>query len=280
MVTVRIRYKTEWYAKVKLFGIPIYDLLSDKEASNKEASNKEVSDDAELKKKKKPKKEKTMSADMKSDIMKLDKNASDKNNQNETLFEQKHIETAGDFEHGDDKKENKETEYKKTENKKNKNVVRNVIKKINEFLKAVIRGMHNLLQKIRQINKSVLKKKELAEYYIRLFEAESTKRALEKLKKQLGRLLKHIKPSKFLVNVLIGSKDPYLIGQAYSVYGTFYQLIGNHVFITPDFEEDRLEGDLFLKGRITVAVLLFIAWKVVFDKEIKRLYKRVLREEM
>ena len=52
-----------------------------------------------------------------------------------------------------------------------------------------------------------------------------------------------------------------------------YPLYAGHVVVVPNFEERVLKGDLFLKGRIRIVVLLHIGWKILFDEEIRKLYE-------
>ena len=40
-----------------------------------------------------------------------------------------------------------------------------------------------------------------------------------------------------------------------------------------EFENNTFKGELFMKGRIRIATLLNIGWKIIFDKEIRNLYE-------
>jgi len=45
--------------------------------------------------------------------------------------------------------------------------------------------------------------------------------------------------------------------------------------LTPDFYEKRLEGKLYIKGRIRMVVLLHHVIKIMMDKELKRIKKDI-----
>lgn len=49
--------------------------------------------------------------------------------------------------------------------------------------------------------------------------------------------------------------------------------------IEPDFENQVVEGTFFIKGRITLVVLVCAAIKLYFDEDIRHFLKRFKREE-
>ena len=48
--------------------------------------------------------------------------------------------------------------------------------------------------------------------------------------------------------------------------------------IEPDFEEQIVEGETYIKGRIFVIVLLVAAWKLYFDKDLRKMLKSLKKE--
>ena len=91
-------------------------------------------------------------------------------------------------------------------------------------------------------------------------------------------MLKSISPRKIRGSVLIGTGDPASTGQILAVYGMLYPLLGYHIDIVPDFEQQIIEGDLYVKGKITVFKALKTAWIVYFNKDLRRLIKLLKRE--
>ncbi len=119
-------------------------------------------------------------------------------------------------------------------------------------------------------------------YYIDVIKSDEFKEAFSLCSRQLKRIFKSIRPRQAKVNLAVGMKDPRQTGQILELYSILYPLIGNNVFIMPDFDQEltdnRIEGDFYFKGRISVHVLLRAAWKVYRDKNIRKIIKLLKRE--
>ncbi len=98
----------------------------------------------------------------------------------------------------------------------------------------------------------------------------------------LKRVLKHIKPRKFVLKVKFGTGDPSSTGQLLGIICAVYPPATDKFTLQPDFEEKKLIGELFARGRIRVFTLLVIAIKVLRDQDIKRLRQNItkLKEEL
>ena len=112
-----------------------------------------------------------------------------------------------------------------------------------------------------------------------MIRSETFQRAFGVCSEQTIALLNGIKPKKLRGNLVIGTGDPASTGQILAVYGMLYPVIGDHINITPDFERQIVEGNLLIKGRITAWKLLKTAWKVYFNRDIRRVIKLLKREE-
>lgn len=138
-------------------------------------------------------------------------------------------------------------------------------------LKNIQYTISEIYDKIKQIGKDI-------RYYIRLIQSETFRRAYETCRKEIVLLLKGVCPKKVRGSLMVGTGDPAGTGQVLAAYGILYPLIGNNIVITPDFERQVLEGELFIKGRIRVIRLLRTAWKIYFNKDIRRVLKLLKRE--
>ena len=87
----------------------------------------------------------------------------------------------------------------------------------------------------------------------------------------LKKILKHILPTKLKANFVFGTGDPCSTGQILGILGILYSFYGDKLQITPDFENQRLEGDLEARGRIRLATLLIIVIKLLLDRRFKQL---------
>ncbi len=100
------------------------------------------------------------------------------------------------------------------------------------------------------------------------------KRAFEVTKKQVLRVLKMIIPKKFHADFLVGTSDPTITADILAAYGVMYPVLVNKVFITPDFERQRIAGKVHLKGRITVFTIVWAAAVLYFNKDVRKTYRR------
>lgn len=178
--------------------------------------------------------------------------------------------------------ENEQTETENgngTELEPEKGTIRQLIDKI----KAIIQKIFDILKNIRYtIRRFCDKIKEIwanIQYYIEVFNEEVTKRAFSMCKQQLYKIWKNIRPQKFMAELKIGTGEPDTTGYILAVHGMLYPLIGNNIVIEPDFENQVVEGTFFIKGRITLVVLVCAAIKLYFDEDIRHFLKRFKREE-
>lgn len=156
------------------------------------------------------------------------------------------------------------------EETKKKESVFNKIKSIIEKIKAIPATIKAKLQGIRDMVKLLFEKKEAA---VGFFTEERHVAAFGILLQAVKKLLKHILPTKFKGKLIYGSGDPASTGKAFAVLGVVYAAYGKGLTVQPDFEEKRLEADVFFKGRIRLGTVLVIALKVICDKQVKRMYR-------
>lgn len=175
-----------------------------------------------------------------------------------------------------------EVHEKQTENDKAQNVSgkkkAGILSKLLEFIKklwSVIKNIKYTILKICDKIKHIVKN---IQYYIKILQSDTFKRAWTVCSGQVFSLLKSISPRKIEGSLLIGTGDPASTGKVLAVYGMLYPLLGNHIDIVPDFEQQIVEGDLYVKGKITVFKALKTAWIVYFNKDLRRLIKLFKRE--
>ena len=142
----------------------------------------------------------------------------------------------------------------------------------------VINIFRNIKYTIRKICDTIKEFKDNITYYVELFKKDSTKVALEACKKRLLRIIKNLKPQKFQVNLHVGMDDPATLGDILGVWGMLYPIHQGHIDICPDFEQTVLEGDFYCKGRITAYIYIWTIMIILFDKDIRRLRKCLVRK--
>lgn len=108
----------------------------------------------------------------------------------------------------------------------------------------------------------------------KLWKTETTRRAIRKVKAQLGLVLRHWKPRKISGRLHYGFSDPADTGEVLGAISMFYAVIGPRFQIQPDFEEVCLEGELHIKGHICLVFLAVAALRIVLNQSIKKTIQR------
>lgn len=154
-----------------------------------------------------------------------------------------------------------------------------LFQKLVQFVRAVRAFFSKILYTIQNICGKIEKVKELIGYYSEVLKSDEGQRTFALAKRELGRLLKHIAPTKLRGSLTIGMGDPAATGQIIAIVSMFYPIYGNNVSITADFDEKCIRGSLYLKGRIRIVTLIRIAWRVYFNKDVKTFLHMLKREE-
>ncbi len=111
-------------------------------------------------------------------------------------------------------------------------------------------------------------------FYRDFWQLEETQALLQKALGRLKRILKSTFPRKIEANVLFGTGSPDTTGYVMAVYGIMLPYLGPQVNVTPDFEQQILQGRLKAKGHISAFTFLRHVLSVLFDKNLKILRRR------
>lgn len=272
IVNVAFSYPEAAGLKMRLFCFRIFDSSKQKEKQNGKAIGKDKH-----------------SEELVDEIQLSDKNAEEHltKEKNQLAKESKNVEKTAEItpmntlESTEAEQDTKETDadFEKKE--------KGIVKKIKDFIHAVKDLLHqiwealkNIEYTIRQICDKIKKIIENIRYYTEVIKSDVFQSAWGVCQKQLLKILRMLKPQKCRVNLLIGTGDPAGTGQLLSIYGMLYPFLGNHVFLQTDFENQVVEGDLYIKGRVRCFVLLMAALKLYMNKDIRHLLKLLKREEM
>ncbi len=144
-------------------------------------------------------------------------------------------------------------------------------------IKAIIDKIKYTIRKICDTLKNI---NDTKEYYVSLFQEETTKSVLIRNKDRIFKLLKKLKPKYLNANLIIGTGSPDTTGYVLALYGMFYGILGETVFITPDFEQAILEGTFQAKGGVRVWTLLCAGIQFYMDEELKTFIGKLKREDL
>ncbi len=111
------------------------------------------------------------------------------------------------------------------------------------------------------------------EILVKYMTKDRTKRVLAMLWKYLKKILKHLCPKKLEGTMVFGSGDPETTGKVTAMVSVIYAMVGPTFSFVPDFEEKKIEGQVLVKGRITLGVLLWYAVRIWFNKDFKKAKK-------
>jgi hypothetical protein len=104
---------------------------------------------------------------------------------------------------------------------------------------------------------------------------EDNQKTIKLLKRQAIRLIRHVFPRRLRGRVRFGFDDPYTTGQILTWISPFYGLYADKLELIPVFEEKALEGEVSLKGRIRLGTVIFLAVRVLFDRNFRRLLRKL-----
>lgn len=118
------------------------------------------------------------------------------------------------------------------------------------------------------------------EYYLGILRSDTFKESYELCKEELHSIFSYIRPRKSQADLVVGLDDPASTAKILSYYGILYPLVGNHVNIIPDFDRKRMEGTVFIKGKIKMFTFIKAAVRIYFNKDVKRLIKLFMKEDV
>ena len=110
----------------------------------------------------------------------------------------------------------------------------------------------------------------------------ATQNAIRELLKRLIILLKHIWPKKISGWVEFGIEDSAVMGYVMAVVSALYPLYCDKVTVSPDFVEERMEGQLSAEGRIRVGTVVWQLLLTILNKDVRdtwKTYKALSAEE-
>lgn len=244
-INILIKYTDDLYYRVRVILIPIKK--SDNLKKHKNNSKKTEPDPND-----------TKSIDEGENIS--DKSVNEDISDNEISKDKEEIVSTSDLDENDDDNikfdENKGIIYK----------IRFVLTKFFEFL-------FNIKEKLNEAYNTVVNIVKDIDYYINALKDERNKKVISLCLSQASSIINNIKPKVFNGNLTIGIDDPYTMGQILSIYGILFPIIHDKITINPVYDKEVIEGDLYIKGRISVFVLIRAAIKIYFNRDYKRMIK-------
>ncbi len=104
---------------------------------------------------------------------------------------------------------------------------------------------------------------------------KENKNVLKFIFRQIKLLFRHVLPGSHIINIRLGLDDPAVLGEILGAVAVVRASTGLIINITPVWDETVFEADADLKGRIILGRVLFIAARVYFNKDVKKLINAV-----
>ena len=160
-----------------------------------------------------------------------------------------------------------EQSARSSRNKPSRNKDRDRTRLADRFEKMRV-AIQRICDKLKEINQ---KKDQLIEQ----LKKEENQRTFRLVVRQLIAIVKHILPRRMKGRIKFGFDDPFKTGQILTYVSPFYGLYAKHLELIPVFEEQVMEGELNLRGRIRIGTVLVLAVRILFDKNFRRLLRKL-----
>lgn len=110
---------------------------------------------------------------------------------------------------------------------------------------------------------------------------ETNRHAVSHLWKELRKLLRSYKPRKLKADVTFSLANPALTGGAVGAISLLPWIYRYPCSIVPDFTSEKLyiEGEVLVRGKVTVSVFVFSLLRLLCDKEFKQVVRRVIKRD-
>ena len=167
-------------------------------------------------------------------------------------------------------------------------LILNIVGKI----KTAVGKLFRIVQNFLGIPKRILKKIQSLALTIRNFcdkinwwkeflDHPRTRAALSFLWKNAKKLIYHVLPTRITGKITFGNEDPAVTGMVLAVLGMTIPFHKNKIEVAPLFDDENvLEGEILLKGRIYGIVVLKTAAELYFNKNIKYVIHRWRHKEV
>ena len=88
-------------------------------------------------------------------------------------------------------------------------------------------------------------------------------------------ILKNAKPKKTDIYLHFGFEDPATTGEVVAFLAMIYPFFAKSLRVDPEFNKVLFDEKIYIRGGITIIVLLTVAWEIVFNKNVRYLRHRL-----
>lgn len=147
--------------------------------------------------------------------------------------------------------------------------IKNIFYKIISKIKSLIETVINAVKKVDGARKNLENKINEIKSMV---SDPANKEMVRFLWEQIKLLFKKLKPTKYNIYLHFGDEDPEKTAKVLMYLSVAYGFMGIDMDIVPEFDKKVMEGNIFMKGRITVFSILLIALRVYRNKQFRKLF--------
>ena len=153
-----------------------------------------------------------------------------------------------------------------------KNVITENEEQLNERnnKKSIKQKLTEMWQKLIDICQKIKNVKAIKDEFVNFLKKEESKNAIREIKTTIFKVIKKILPIKLSARLRFGFEDPSTTGNVLGIASVFYGIYGDKFELEPDFEQECLEGEYSLKGKIRVITLVCAALKIYRNRWLRR----------
>lgn len=176
-----------------------------------------------------------------------------------------------------DIKENVEESSANPVNEENKegffDKIKRVFDKVYKFVSEIPGKISKIIENTDEFLEKVKRKIDRIKEYYDFIDDRKNKRAFSAAWIEIKKVLYSIRPRKLKGNFTYGAEDPASVGSVLAVLALFSPIFKSSIKIEPVYDRTIVDGNLFLKGRVTIFVLAVSCLKLLRNKDIKHLIK-------
>lgn len=115
-------------------------------------------------------------------------------------------------------------------------------------------------------------------YYVTLLQRDTTKLAFTTARKRIFKLIRYILPTKGCIDIVYGMEDPAVTANILALHGMLYPVLGDIIYLHPDFEKPVFQAKMHGKGRIASYYIIYQLLWLIMDKNC-RTFIQLLKKE-
>lgn len=159
-------------------------------------------------------------------------------------------------------------------------ILNKIIRLPGKLWNRILSFLKNIVQKLKDIKRTVSGLTDKLGWWRNFLSDERTKAAVSLVWKDAKELVRHVLPTKVEGQVTFGCEDPSITGAALAVLGMTFPFHKSCVQVTPLFDgENRLTGNISLKGRVYGIMFVKAAIEIYINKNIKYVINRWKHKE-